>query len=146
MKHRSKVLQQIAHIRELQRVGAEVAFARAILAQKLSEDGLTTAEQSRDEVEQCWRNAISETFSVLIAGLWSDALLRHESDVREAKQFRNKSVAETKTRTSALHTATMRRDRAKTDAESAMVKERQRREEELLQDTLDRHARLRTAI
>ena len=137
-------LKTIAAIRDLQRLAAENRAARAAAALREKESHRDDHERQRQSLEDSWTASLSEpSIDMSLSSLWSAALLRQETVVRECRRDAETAAADVKRRASDLHVATMRRDVAKDMAQSA-VKARQRRLEEIaLQDVADRHAQRR---
>jgi hypothetical protein len=135
----TKQLRAIVTVRNLQRLRAEaeVGRASALLSSRL--DALLVSEQERDSAEEAWRATLAAPSLLLErASLWSRALLRQETVVEDARREHTASKNALRRRAADWHLAVTRSDSATDAVRTARRKNTERRDENALQDVLDR--------
>lgn len=135
----TKQLRAIVTVRNLQRLRAEaeVVRASALLSSRLN--ALLVSEQERDSAEEAWRTTLAAPSLVLErASLWSQALLRQETVVTDARREHTDSTNALRRKAADWHLAVTRCDSATDVVRTAQRKNAQRRDENALQNVLDR--------
>ncbi len=137
----------ICGIREVQRLVAEVRTERAASRLREQERELVRQEQLQSDIAEHWCASLDEASpSPEITALWSTALLHQEERVHECESRKDKASREAERTSREFHAATARHDLARSMAQKAGKAELRRRDEERVEEALDRHAQRRHQI
>lgn len=138
---REEIVQEIAEVRELQRLSAEARAGRAATVLRKKEEDLQEGIEKQQELEQNWQTSVTgSVFPVDMARLWSAALLRQDEHVRAAKNEVDVATEHLQHNLMALNAATRRHDEARENARKAASASLTRRDDERLAEVLDRHS------
>lgn len=108
-----KTMMDVAEIRDLQHLKAEMEASRAAADLRDRQSALKKSVQERDALEEAWRGSLhTRSYDLQMAILWSSALLQQEQQINVDQVEVDKAHARVGERSRDLHAARMRKNKA----------------------------------